>query len=43
MPEPRDHDERPPLLGSWTRVYGVVLAWLAVVILAVVVFSRWAY
>jgi len=36
-------DAPPPLLGTWGRVYFVVLAWLAVAIVAVVVFSRWGY
>src|SRR2546425_4225341 len=33
-------DEPPPFLGSWRRVYTVVLAYLACVIVAFYVFTR---
>ena len=26
-------DERPPILGSWGRLYAAVLGWLAVLVL----------
>jgi hypothetical protein len=32
-------DEPPPFLGTWTRVYCVVLAYLAVVILLMYAFT----
>ena len=33
-------DEPPPFLGSWRRVYTVVLAYLVCVIVAFYVFTR---
>jgi hypothetical protein len=41
-PEPLP-EEPPPLLGSWPRVYGVVLLLEAAVLLAIAIFSRWPY
>lgn len=35
MTEPKPaspDDERPPLLGSWPRVYALIIGWLAVCI-----------
>lgn len=32
-PDPRPDDETPPILGSWKALYGVVLGWLAFLIL----------
>jgi len=29
-------DERPPLLGSWPRVYAVIIVWLAICIAGLV-------
>ena len=26
------HDEPPPFLGTWTRVYAAVVLWLAILI-----------
>jgi hypothetical protein len=38
QPDPRgdtrpEGDEPPPILGSWNRLYAVVLGWLALLIL----------
>ena len=33
-------DEPPPILGAWSRVYVLVVCWLAVVISLFYVFSR---
>jgi hypothetical protein len=33
-------DEPPPILGSWKRIYIVVLCYLAVLILAMYIFGR---
>jgi len=33
-------DEPPPLLGSWPRVYAVVLAWVAALIALFYLFTR---
>ncbi|MGP0071575.1 MAG: hypothetical protein ACLPWF_06535 [Bryobacteraceae bacterium] len=33
-------DEPPPLLGSWRRIYVLVLCYLALLILAFYVFTR---
>jgi hypothetical protein len=35
-----EQDEPPPFLGSWRRVYTVVLIYLAFVIVAFYVFTR---
>jgi hypothetical protein len=35
-----EQDEPPPFLGSWRRVYTVVLIYLAFVIAAFYVFTR---
>jgi flagellar biogenesis protein FliO len=41
MPEPRAiPDEPPPFLGTWRRVYGAVLGYLALVIAAAWLFTR---
>jgi hypothetical protein len=37
---PDDRDERPPLGGSWRRLYGLVLVWLAFLILIFWLFTR---
>jgi hypothetical protein len=34
-------NERPPFLGSWRNVYGAVVAYLVVLIVAFYLFSRW--
>jgi uncharacterized membrane protein len=34
-------DEPPPILGTWRRIYAVVLVWLAVVIGLFYAFSRY--
>lgn len=41
MTEP-GHDEPPPVLRSWSRVYAAVVAYLAMLILAMYAFSRFA-
>jgi hypothetical protein len=33
-------DEPPPILGSWRRIYIVVLSYLAFLILALYIFGR---
>jgi hypothetical protein len=38
-PAPTD-DEPPPILGSWQRLYALVLAWLLVVIIALWIVTR---
>jgi hypothetical protein len=41
MPEPRDvHDEPPPFLGTWKRVYAAVLIYLAAIISIFYAFTR---
>ena len=35
-------DEAPPVGGSWGRLYAVVLAWLAVVVVLLALLT-WAY
>ncbi|HWB82635.1 MAG TPA: hypothetical protein VG675_00750 [Bryobacteraceae bacterium] len=41
MPELRDvHDEPPPFLGTWRRVYAAVIVYLCAVIAALYVFTR---
>jgi hypothetical protein len=32
--------DRPPFLGTWTRVYAALLAWLGFMILALYVFAE---
>jgi hypothetical protein len=39
---PDPADEPPPLLGSWRRVYGVVLIELAISVLLLYALARWA-
>jgi len=42
MPQrPDDIDEPPPFLSTWPRVYALVLIYLAALILAFYLFSRW--
>jgi hypothetical protein len=36
-------DDRPPLLGSWPRLYAAVVIWLAVVMAGIALFSRWPF
>ena len=36
------HDEPPPVLRTWNRVYAAVMAYLGVVILVMYTFSRLA-
>jgi hypothetical protein len=40
--EPRRQviDEPPPVLGTWPRVYAVVLAWLAALVALFYTFAR---
>ncbi len=33
-------DEKPPILGTWRRLYAAVLAWLAVLIVLFYLFSE---
>ncbi len=33
-------DDRPPLFGSWPRMYAAVLAYLALLITLFVIFTR---
>jgi len=35
-------DEPPPILGTWRRIYGAVVAYLIIVILAFWAFGRFA-
>ena len=38
----RSHDEEPPpFLGTWPRVYAMVVLYLVVLILAFYAFCRW--
>ena len=39
---PEDAEEPPPLLGSWRRMYTVVLVELAVTVLLLYALARWA-
>jgi len=39
--EERGEDEPPPILGSWTRLYALVLLNLAALILLFALFTRW--
>lgn len=41
MPQHSHDDEPPPFLGTWPRVYAMVLAYLAALILFFYVFCRW--
>lgn len=34
------HEERPPVLGSWSRLYGVVLLELGVLIVLFYLFTK---
>jgi hypothetical protein len=38
--QPGEREEPPPFLGSWGRVYAVVLGWLALLILLFFWFTR---
>jgi len=41
MPEPRDvPDDAPPFLGSWRRVYAVLVVYLAALIFVFYLFTR---
>jgi hypothetical protein len=41
MPErPEAHDEPPPFLGTWRRVYAAVLVYLCLIMLACYLFTR---
>ena len=41
MPEPPEaHDDPPPFLGTWRRVYAAVLVYLCLIILACYLFTR---
>lgn len=33
-------EEKPPVLGSWNRLYAVVLAWLAALIVIFYIFTN---
>jgi hypothetical protein len=35
-----DHEERPPILGTWPRLYGAVLGWLLLLIVVFYFFAR---
>jgi hypothetical protein len=39
---PEGGEEPPPLLGSWRRIYALVLAELAVTVILLYVLARWA-
>ena len=34
------NDEPPPFFGSWPRIYGAVIAWLALLILLFFLFTK---
>lgn len=36
-----EHDERPPILGSWRNLYMVVLAWLTLLIVVFYFFTQY--
>jgi len=36
----RDPEERPPILGSWERVYAVVIAWIVLLIILFFWFTK---
>ena len=36
---PSPDDDRPPFLGSWSRVYAAVLAWLAALVVFFWIFT----
>jgi hypothetical protein len=41
MPEPRDvPDDAPPFLGTWRRVYAVLIVYLAALIFVFYLFTR---
>ena len=41
MPEPRDvPDDSPPFLGTWRRVYAVLVVYLAALIFVFYLFTR---
>jgi hypothetical protein len=41
MPQtPRDPDEPPPFLGTWRRVYTVILIYLGVIVAGLYLFTR---
>jgi hypothetical protein len=37
---PPDHDEPPPFLGTWRRIYVAVLVYLALLIFGFYLFTR---
>ena len=37
---PQDHDEPPPILGSWRRVYWAVGIYLVIIIAALAIFTK---
>jgi hypothetical protein len=37
---PRGVDDPPPFLGTWTRLYAVVLGWLGLVVLLMHLFTQ---
>jgi len=39
----QEDDGRPPLFGSWPRIYAAVLIWLAVCMAGIALFSRWPF
>jgi hypothetical protein len=44
LPLQKPEDEgRPPLLGTWPRVYAAVFAWAVLLIAALALFSSWSF
>ena len=43
MDQPDAPDDPVPLFGSWPRIYIAALAWLAVVMGGIALFSRWPF
>jgi len=41
-PEPDDVDAPPPVLGTWRRLYALLVVELAVLVAAFVALGRWA-
>ena len=39
-PVPPDHDEPPPFLGTWRRVYMAILIYLGAIIAGAYLFTR---
>ena len=42
MSEAPPEEEPPPLMGTWRRLYGLVLAELCLLVLLFYVLTRWA-